>query len=1100
MERLQVYNWGTFQGLHDIALARRGHLIVGRSGSGKSTLLDAIAALLTPPQWLSFNAAAREGDRSRRDRNLASYVRGAWGNRTDEASGEIATHYLRRGTTWSALALTLGNEEGNRITLIHLYWVRGATTANTEVRRHYMIARRDFDIATELDGFDLEIRALKRRLQELDHFGTTFRPYGERFRRLVGIESEQALKLLHKTQSAKNLGDLNAFLREFMLDRPETFAAAERLVREFAELDAAHREVVTARRQVETLRPARKDHETLLALEKEMARNERLLAAIDGWTDRQRLVLIDRAIEQRRGNALGLEGEIGAGETLLRQAQETLRALELEHRALGGERIARLEEERGRLERARDERMKRRGVLEADCKRLGWPLPAQAAAFGERVMEARSRLDRWQAREEELEQQRDGLRDRRTTLTREFTELRREIEAMERQPSNIPAQMLELRATLATALDCAESELPFVGELLQVREEEAGWRGAIERVLHGFALSLLVDKARYTALTEWVNDHHLSGRLVYYRVDDEWPVPGATPDPRSLVHKLEVRETVFRPWLEAELLRRFDYACVDHLRDFRKRERALTRTGQVRHGRSRHEKDDRRAIDDRRFWVLGFDNREKLTHFKTRAGELGARIARIEQQLSALQQAREQERGAIQACTRIANLEWQEVDVATVLDRLTGIDRELRDLRERNTQLHDMEGRIHKAREEVEARDQALRERRTRWSVLQNEIDELQRQRSETEQRLAAVSRTEAEVCQLLEERFAQAGALTLHNLDERRRKVERAIHEAQKNLQHRRAGCEKRIEQAFAAFRHEWPEAAMDMDATLASAPDFLALLQRLEHDGLPRHEKRFFDMLREQSSENLAALNARISQARKEIRERMELVNEGLAEAEFNPGTHLQIEVSDRHLPEVRAFHTQVAEILSHSWSTDRERAERRFGRLKELVDRFTGEQAPARRWRELVLDVRLHVEFIGRELDADGREVEIYRSGAGKSGGQREKLATTCLAAALRYQLGGSEGGVPGYGAVVLDEAFAKADNEFTELAMRIFERFGFQMIVATPLKAVMTLEPFIGGATFVEIDDRHHSAILAIEYDEEHQRLDLPRQPHVAASVA
>jgi len=77
------------------------------------------------------------------------------------------------------------------------------------------------------------------------------------------------------------------------------------------------------------------------------------------------------------------------------------------------------------------------------------------------------------------------------------------------------------------------------------------------------------------------------------------------------------------------------------------------------------------------------------------------------------------------------------------------------------------------------------------------------------------------------------------------------------------------------------------------------------------------------------------------------------------------------------------------------------------------------------------------------------------------------------------------------VILDEAFGKADNEFTELAMRIFERFGFQMIVATPLKAVMTLEPFIGGACFVAIEDRKHSTTLQVAYDHEHRRLALPQ---------
>jgi uncharacterized protein YPO0396 len=150
--------------------------------------------------------------------------------------------------------------------------------------------------------------------------------------------------------------------------------------------------------------------------------------------------------------------------------------------------------------------------------------------------------------------------------------------------------------------------------------------------------------------------------------------------------------------------------------------------------------------------------------------------------------------------------------------------------------------------------------------------------------------------------------------------------------------------------------------------------------------------------------------------------------------------------------------------------------------------------------VLDVRLHVEFIGREVDAQGVQVEIYRSGAGKSGGQRQKLATTCLAAALRYQLGGQDSGLPLYAPVILDEAFDKADSEFTTLAMNIFTNFGFQMIVATPLKSVMTLEPFIGGACFVDITDRRNSGVLLIEYDAERQRLRLPNGPDDSAAAA
>lgn len=54
--------------------------------------------------------------------------------------------------------------------------------------------------------------------------------------------------------------------------------------------------------------------------------------------------------------------------------------------------------------------------------------------------------------------------------------------------------------------------------------------------------------------------------------------------------------------------------------------------------------------------------------------------------------------------------------------------------------------------------------------------------------------------------------------------------------------------------------------------------------------------------------------------------------------------------------------------------------------------------------------------------------------------------------------------------------------------------------TPLKSVMTLEPFIGGACSVDIKDRRHSGVLMIEYDSERQRLNLPWRSHEEARVA
>src|SRR5690606_5504253 len=166
----------------------------------------------------------------------------------DSSSGEIATQYLRKGATWTALVLTYENARGDAVSIVRLFWINGTGTAAANVRKHYMVVPRRFDIATEMEGFDLDLRKLRLRLgEDVAHFDS-FSGYAERFRHLLGIGNDMALRLLHKTQSAKNLGDLNGFLRGFMLDEPRTFEAADRLVEDFAELDGAHHAVVTARR------------------------------------------------------------------------------------------------------------------------------------------------------------------------------------------------------------------------------------------------------------------------------------------------------------------------------------------------------------------------------------------------------------------------------------------------------------------------------------------------------------------------------------------------------------------------------------------------------------------------------------------------------------------------------------------------------------------------------------------------------------------------------------------------------------------------------------------------------------------------------------
>lgn len=1095
MKRLQVYNWGTFSGLHDISIAERGFLFVGQSGSGKSTLLDAFSALLVPPRWLAFNAAAAEADRAGRDRNLVSYIRGAWAEQKGE-TGEIAMQFLRPGTTWSALGLTLQNGLGQTVVLVQLFWLRGAGNISADVRRHYLVFERAFDLK-ELQGFNLDIRKLKHDVADAFE-RAEFRPYCERFRRLLGIDSEMALRLLHKTQSAKNLGDLNTLLRDFMLDRPETFDVAERLVNEFAELNAAHQAVVTAREQVQTLGPARDGHRLLQECLQRKAELQELTAGVDTFRESKHIALLENHLAGLKTRQDGLHAEVTSRETIVANHRTALIDLEREHRNLGGDRVEQWRREQDGLEDQLAARARKRAQADEACHRLRWKLPDTPQGFAERTSEARLEVEQWQQRAQAARERFSELSSQRGKIQTECAGAAREVEVLKRRPSNIPADMHDLRADIAQALQIQESELPFAGELVEVNARDAEWRGAIERVLRGFALSILVSERYYSALSGHLNATRLTGRrLVYYRVGPREAPSAKAVDQHSLCRKLRIQAGDYAGWLETEIRQRYDYTCAETMQAFRNAERAVTRAGQVRHGKTRHEKDDRRDLDDPRHWVLGFTNHEKLDRYTRLAHDLLEKLGQIDRDIRAVTDEDAQRNDRAMACQTLANIQWQEIDLAPLTDRIAALKRQLELALAENTPLHEVARRYDQQKKQLEAAEKWLNEARDDQRDVERDIKATSQKIESLRTATCSVELTPLQREGLETRILALTTPLTIDNLDSQFRALERAIASEVNDCTKQSGELEKALERSFTEFTTRWPLEAGDMDTTAASAPDFLAMLHRLETDGLPTHEHRFFELLRNQSHQNLAALSKTLLLAHRTIIERMEEVNRSLSYAHFNPGTFLKIDVSDRQGEEVRCFKQEIEQALRHAWSEDRGAAEARFKILRDLVDRLGSEEPGKQAWREAMLDVRQHVEFVAREVDGDGRDLEIYRSGAGKSGGQRQKLATTCLAAALRYQLSSEEHDMPLYAPVVLDEAFEKADNEFTTLAMNIFVQFGFQMIVATPLKAVMTLEPFIGGACFVEIRDRRHSAVLMIEYDETGHRLRLPE--HIKATT-
>lgn len=1091
--RLQTFNWGTFSGVFDFPISPRGYLFVGPSGSGKSTILDANAALMTPPKWVDFNVAAREAERTGRDRSLMTYLRGAWAQQTGDG-GEYVSQYLRTDTTWSAIAQTFRDGSGRVVVLAQALWIRGKSTAASDVRRQYLVLEREFDVRELkfLPAHDFDVRRFKFDLPDA-FTRDEFSGYQERFRRLLDIGSERALRLLHKTQSAKNLGDLNAFLRDFMLDAPETFALADRLVEQFRELKDAHRAVVDARRQIETLRPAREEKLQWDESVRAQSLIDELGAAVDAYQEQSHERLLDRAVAAITVELDGLNHELQRLKDLETNEQNKWRTLQDRRSDMGGSLLERLAGDLADAERLRGSRLEKREQFQRECRALDWPLPDSAMAFAERRDAAQQYLLQEREHSEHRDDRRFALRRDYEAAAGRFEVVRDEIAALERQRSNIPARMLNLRDIIARAIHVAEERLPFAGELMQVKAADAAWQGAIERVLGGFAQSLLVDEGHYAKVSAYLNANHINERLVYYRVAASAAALTRSVSADSLIHKLEFAVAEHSAWLRDELKSHFDYACVDSVAALRKAERAITREGQVRHGRARHEKNDRFRIDDRSRWVLGFDNSAKLALYREQAAAQAQEIERLRGALAAADGEREAARSHLLACNQIVNTRWEEIDVAAALARIDALKMQIRDERAAHPDLEKLDYDIERQHRVYELATKRSNECSVSIALRHGQLAAWMDKREHLSSAYLSLTLTPAQR-NGLDARFAALpGEITLERLDSATLQVVRTLGEDRRAVTAQIVALRASIERRLQAFVTNWPAEAGGLDGNIASAEDFFAKLDRLEHDGLPAFEARFLQLLREQSDQNLTRLSTQLDHERKGIRDRMGVVNESLSTAPFGLGTHLHIETKDKQLDDVIVFKQSLRASLSQSLSDDAELAEKRFEVISALVNRFSSQDAEDRRWRALVLDVRQHVEFVAIERDADGTEVEVYVSGAGKSGGQRQKLAATCLAAALRYQLGGQERALPRFSTVFLDEAFDKADAEFTTMAMNIFKTFGFQMIVATPLKSVMTLEPFIGGACFVHIKERKASYIVPIEFDEASNRLRLSALP-------
>jgi len=1078
LQRFEVLNWGTFnRNVWSINPNGENSLLTGDIGTGKSTLVDAITTLLVPAGRIIYNkAAGAEG----KERSLSDYILGLFKKEKDTSELQAKAVSLRKRKNAFTILLGIFYDANFKETvcLAQFFWIK---EGKSHPERFFLVSSSPLSIEKDLYIVNSDVLSLKKKLKTLPNIKIfdTYTSYSAEFRRRMAIQSNQALELFYQTVSMKSIGNLTEFVRSHMLEDTPIKDQVDDLCRNFENLNRAHDAVLRARDQIELLTPMILDCDEYNKGESDIVK----------WKDaRESLYSYMASIEKNlckfRLERLGIEinkidGKLSKNEKKTKDLELIREKIRKDIDDNGGRRLAELEtliQELGdEMKRIKDKSIFYKTLGE----KIGIEVPSDDNLFYENLSLAEKKIT-------ELENLQSVKNKEETDLVvilrehdKEYKSIEKELNSLKNRPTNIPYTNLELRKRLCQELNLLEKDIPFAGELIEVKEEESSWTGALERLLHNFALSLLVEDLYYDRVSNYVDSTNLRGRIVYYRIKDQKDNLLTSPNSNQVITKLRIKaDTSFYHWLENEITKRYDYICCDSLKDFKHQPRALTSSGQIKSGGVRHEKDDRYNINDKTRYILGWKNKQKiallekeLDRIKTLGNNILIDVEMLSKEIKELGEKRDAARDLI-AIQDFREIDWQSVSL-----RIEEYGRELNEIKESDNLLQTLKEQLDKVekditefrgkredffvkRGEINKEIETLKESLKKSEIIFLSVDEEKKNRT--------FSLIETVVVKLVDNK-----KFTLKNINDWQKKIRENIQKNIENLTDQNRRRDSKISSQMQSFKDKYPVETSEIDGNIESADEFRTILDELINQDLPRHEDRFKRLLREETIQDIALFQNHLERDAHEIKEKILIINNSLKEIEYDRGSYITL-LPDRTVDlEIRHFQEDLKNCMGDTLGNEGDDvySENKFKQVKELIDRFQGRVGFSeidKKWTDKVTDVRNWFLFSASErwIDDDA-EKEFYSDSSGKSGGQKEKLAYTILAAALAYQFSLVKDGlwIRSFRFVMIDEAFGRGSDESARYGLELFKKLNLQILIVTPLQKIHVIEDFIKAVHFV-----------------------------------
>jgi len=1100
LQYMELYNWGTFdEHVWKINPGGETSLLTGANGSGKTTFVDALLTLIVPEKKHRFYNQS-SGSEKKGDRTEETYVMGGYGSIHTENGQSSKTLYLRenKDQAYSILLAHFSNEAEQSVTLFQVRWFSGS-----EMKRVFAIAHKPLHIEDDFRPFDLG-GAWRRRIdqqynkgsrKQVEWFDASSR-YAQRMVEVLGMQSMQALSLFNQTMGIKVLGELNEFIRTNMLEPRNMEQEFQELKKHLSTLIDAQRNIEKSEEQVRLLHPLQKHYQTFKEQSDlaEQTRHEVNTARI--WKNYTRYHLLDEYVRDLEKEAKQLHRQTEETSqqinSLREEERQTLNQLE-QNKA--GQRLQQLEKEKEQLQNQTKETEQALKKFTEWCTtlRLEETTPSDEASY-QRIKKEAERTDRRLATElRNNDEDLFAAQDQHKKAATEKEKIEGELNMLLHSRNNIPANLIGLRRNICAELKLDDQDLPFAGELMQVRSEEMNWQPALEKLLNPLALRLLVPDKHYKKVTRFINNTDLKTRLVYNLVKDIALQQHADKD--TAWQKLEFHpEHPLSAWVGQQVIQQYNFSCVDNEKSLERYEKAITMQGLIKN-RDRHEKDDRPGRSDASRYVLGWNNEKKKEALQRRRSQLLTELEQADEARQRATQKGNRLRDQVFAAKHISEHDsFRSIHTAALQQAIHHAEVQMAKLKKGSDQLKALTQQLEGIREKLELHQKEKDDLVKKTTLVEFDLQTREKEQQNLSGFVNLLTETDKDLLLQFQQRHSSAlsaESLSLDNIDTHYGQLTETAELAAKQYEDTAAKEGRELDRAINKIKNpplevlqrftDWAADTQRLPADREYAGEYMEWLEKLESENLPRFKKDFERLLHDTAVIKMGVLNEELESWERKIKNSISTLNQSLGGINFNrlPDTFIQLGIRPVTDTVIKEFRNKLLNALPQAADWQQNSFEDKALHFKKNVQAFIDSLDESESYRSRVLDVRNWFEFWADEKFRETQELKkTYRQMGQLSGGEKAQLTYTILCSAIAYQFGITREGRNSKSLrfIAVDESFSNQDEEKATYLMELCKQLHLQLLVVTPSDKIQIVENFIAHVHLVQRVNNRHSILF------------------------